>query len=156
MRKKDIKKVIMIIHNSENNEVTLDDIAINSNIDKNEILEILSFLIDKEKVINLNSKISISIGKIKHIDYYSLSKRIKFNANEKSLFIKIISVSWKILVGIGLILAVITDGFGLWDKIKKNQPKTESTISTKKLGQSNKNVSHIDSVKIQNDTLKTE
>lgn len=58
---------------------------------------------------------------------------------------KYLNFIWKIIAGTGLILALLTNGFGVLDRINKKTPKVESTTLIEEPEKSNENYNHTNS-----------
>ena len=109
MKKKNIKKVIKLLSELDSSSMTLEYVLENSKITNNEIIEIFDLLINDDLVFDSDSKDEKCITKKTIIDYYSLSKNIKYNA-PRIIKNKQIVIS---LMIIGLIISIIVG----WDEI---------------------------------------
>lgn len=83
---------------------------------------------------------------IKNVNGIIHNQNKKKTSKNKINFKKILNYLWTILLAIGLILGLITDGFGLFDILKKKKSRTINTISTDTQIQKDQNILKNDSL----------
>jgi hypothetical protein len=85
----------------------------------------------------------------------SLSKYLEFEKKEsnKKLIIKIFKKSWKIIVGIGIILTMILTVIEIYDSSNKKETNSKKPKLIKESEKSNENSQNKDSVNAQSDSL---
>jgi len=147
MRKKNIKKIVYLLE--EHGTLSVDLAIDKLNIPRIEAESIFKFLIINEYVLNVSSKTDMEISADKYVDYKWLSRNLPIKSKSRKIF----NLAWKVLVVIGFILGVITDGFGLLDRSHKNESKKANTISQDQFEKKNGNAYQTDTTKMINDTL---
>ncbi len=148
----DIKKVIYLL--DKVGELSIEETIEKLGFNKSKVESIFSILIENEDVIDLSSKTGISIAKKRISSYKSLSLNNPNISSSKSK--NIIRGVWMAIAGIALVIGLITDGFGLFERIRENQSKTKNTTLKESSEQKNQNDSRIDSTSIKKDTLNIE
>ena len=148
----DIKKVIYLL--DKVGELSIEETIEKLGFNKSKVESIFSILIENEDVIDLSSKTGISIAKKRISSYKSLSlNNPNISSSKSKNIIRGVGVT---IAGIGLLLGLVTDGFGLFERIKENQSKTKDTTLKESSEQKNQSDSRIDSTRIKKDTLNIE
>ncbi|MGQ1911345.1 hypothetical protein ACT3CE_16350 [Marinifilum sp. RC60d5] len=120
MKKKNVKKIIRILIKSR--ELYLNQIDMK--ISKQELESIFKLLIKSGSVIDLSSKQKLGIATYRDVNYKDLHN----NLNLETKAHKIFRVSWKILVGIGIILGIILTIFQIRQQFTNRESKAVCSL----------------------------